>query len=233
MANASKTPRKTATLPPNTKKLKDHKATFIQEATPWPALAVSPISGIVHVGVAKPLKLKLEKGKKGKAKQKASLYAEQDWIDISNYVSTLASLLRLQGWTITLSREHALDENVAEINITPMQKRATLSVHAQFLDPRKLDPVTDIPQWQRHTLTHELLHLIVNPILHIADDVTTAGMGRKTQEVAISAINHQVESSVDALADAIAPMLPLPHWTTQPLKLRIEQALKQNQDQKA
>jgi hypothetical protein len=112
------------------------------------------------------------------------------------YLSDLAARLRLSDWTIHLSEEPAESDCWAQIEPVRGRKRATVRVCWEFFDQS--------PEIQRHTLCHELIHC------HhaVVDDMTEPLLdeaGRVTYRMAR-------EYAVDAMADVIAPHMPLPLW---------------------
>lgn len=110
------------------------------------------------------------------------------------YLRRLADLLALKDWHVEISDEEADDGAAATVRWAFGRKQATVWLGAGFLD--------DSPEEQRHTLAHELIHLHFGPPYDIAVEGLPDGSA--------SAFRRMAEYAVDGMADAIAPLLPLP-----------------------
>ena len=113
------------------------------------------------------------------------------------YVRQLADTLRLRDWRIEVY-EDAPADSTATASCCPVQGRkfAVIRLGESFL--------TDPPDDQRHTLTHELLHCHLGPMTRMIE----------AHDGLPPAANLAMEYCVDGLADAIAPLLPLPPAST-------------------
>ena len=112
------------------------------------------------------------------------------------YVRDLADRLRLRDWTIYVRDDPPHDgECIASIHCVEGRKVANIRFNDPFLD--------DSPEDQRHTIVHELLHCHVNGAWDYAVDTFATEDARR-------AFRRLAETAVDGLADAIAPLLPLP-----------------------
>lgn len=110
------------------------------------------------------------------------------------YLRALADALRLRDWTIRLSDEPAGPGDSADVACPYGRKLATVRLGESFLD--------DAPEEQRHTLTHELIHCHLMP----AWEVACEGL----EPAAVAVFRRLAEYGVDGLADAVAPLMPLP-----------------------
>lgn len=106
----------------------------------------------------------------------------------------LADALALRDWNFVVSPEPCAPRFNARIEPTFGRKLATLHVRADFL--------CLAPHEQRHALTHELLHCHFAPACDVAREVLP--------KRALGAFIVNLEYGVDGLADALAPLLPLP-----------------------
>ena len=113
------------------------------------------------------------------------------------YVRQLADMLRLRDWRVEVSEEGpGASDAIASCAPVQGRKYAVIRLAESFL--------TDPPADQRHTLTHELLHCHFGPFCRAIESVD-----------AMSApISLAMEYCVDGLADAIAPLLPMPPAST-------------------
>ncbi len=123
-----------------------------------------------------------------------ALTRRQRW---APYVRQLADILHLRDWRLDIDDGQPSDsEAVAACNPVAGRKVATIYLSELFL--------TSDPADQRHTLTHELLHCHLGPMTRMLD-IREA----RTPEWTLA-----MEYGVDGLADAIAPLLPLPPAAT-------------------
>jgi hypothetical protein len=113
------------------------------------------------------------------------------------YCCFLRDKLCLRDWQLLLSEEQPSGENsIASIEPIYGRKFATLRMSEGFLN--------DTPSEQRHTLVHELLHCHLAPLQRLIE-----ANNEMTQ-----AYKMAIEYAVDGLADAIAPLLPVPPSST-------------------
>jgi hypothetical protein len=63
-------------------------------------------------------------------------------------------------------------------------------------------------------VTHELLHLILEPIQYPVCDTLweTRLLADSAYQLLSHAVRHESECAIDALARIVAPTLPLPPW---------------------
>jgi hypothetical protein len=113
------------------------------------------------------------------------------------YVRQLGDLLRLRDWRIQVN-EDAPGDSSAIASCAPVEGRkyAVIRLGESFL--------TDTAEEQRHTITHELLHCHLGPMIRMIE----------AHDGLPPAAKLAMEYCVDGLADAIAPLLPLPPAST-------------------
>jgi hypothetical protein len=119
------------------------------------------------------------------------------------YISDLAALLGLDGWTIVLSDDPADDGSYADIQVVYGQRCATIRVAPEWR--------TWPPELLRSTIVHELFHCHLEPVCELASDLFDT-MTKKPAP-ANAAVHYLIERTVDVLAESIAPYLPLPDGT--------------------
>lgn len=106
----------------------------------------------------------------------------------------------LRDWTITMESEPPADaHNAGEVDFTYGRKIAKVRVHPRFS--------TDGPEWQRYVLVHELVHVILYPMVSAACDGAEA-MSQSSFKVMWSNLRSQQEYAVDQLARLLAPLYP-------------------------
>jgi hypothetical protein len=142
---------------------------------------------------------------------------------LTAYVTTLQDALGLQAWEILISDEEPVDSNAieaamidAQTTLADVGRYAVMRFHRDFFEAIP-DPVS-LAEAQRQTVTHELMHLPTDwTISDLLDDVKALGT---TREFAL--IEHRAgqsyERMVDAIAQMIAPLLPLPTWDADALR---------------
>jgi hypothetical protein len=109
------------------------------------------------------------------------------------YVCDLKNRVYLRDWQIAIYEDApAASEALASIEPVYGRKWAALRLSDRFLSETQGE--------QRHTIAHELIHCHFAPLQRLieANDEMTQGY------------KMAIEYAVDGLADAIAPLLPLP-----------------------
>ena len=112
------------------------------------------------------------------------------------YVRQLADTLRLKDWRIQVLEDLPPENALASCCPISGRKYADIRLGESFL--------IDTAAEQRHTIIHELLHCHFGPMsrmIEAHDGMPPAAM-------------LAMEYCVDGLADAIAPLLPLPPAST-------------------
>ena len=113
------------------------------------------------------------------------------------YLRALADAMTLRDWAFRILDVGPSDEDaMALIRPTYGRRHASIWLSDDFLD--------DSPEAQRHTLVHELIHCHFAGAQHYLDDCLDGD--------ARAAYRLMLESGVDAVADALAPLLPLPSF---------------------
>lgn len=127
------------------------------------------------------------------------------------YVRDLADRLGLRDWTIRIDKEPASDGACAEIQCLSGQKRAILALGKNFYTPEDCDTAGEIADWQRHTLVHELVHCHLASARQSVEDALDALAKPKASDAVFVSIDLQLEYATDAVADVVAPLMPLPN----------------------
>lgn len=131
---------------------------------------------------------------------------------VSEYVYSLARILRLADWEYEIPSEPCEDGSCATIDCVFGQKRAVLHLAADFF--------THDGPWQRQTLVHELVHCHLAQsrwlIYKAADEI----LSKAAAAALFLGFDQNLEYATDGLADAIAPLVPLPVWPTEPATRR-------------
>jgi hypothetical protein len=129
------------------------------------------------------------------------------------YVRSLADRLGLRDWEIRIDVSQPSDGCAAEINCYSGQKRAVISPGTVFWTADALVTTPEeIRSWQRHTLVHELIHCHLASARETTSSTLEALTRPKAAEALFAAVDLQLEYATDALADVLAPSLPLPPW---------------------
>ena len=119
------------------------------------------------------------------------------------YIRDMADRMALKDWCVTLT--HLAPDNedaAAQTKTTYGRKRADISLMREW--------ETNTPEQQRQYLTHEVIHLHVDVLLCMGEDDLEPLIGKAAQELWQAVYRRQLEYAVDGLADAIAPLMPLP-----------------------
>lgn len=125
---------------------------------------------------------------------------------LGRYVSDIAQMLGLDDWKITVHAEEpgdAIDgsDAIASVSCTYGRKIASLRLGKDFLNSP--------PEEQRHVLVHELIHVHMWGVLALVRTTLPKMLGESAYDVLLTALTQQDEHATDALATAVAPMLPL------------------------
>lgn len=127
---------------------------------------------------------------------------DEQYAAIDGYLRQLADVMGLKDWEIHLQRKRPDNPNHAAcIQSIYGRRHANVWVDDAFLD--------DAPESQRETLTHELLHLHINPIKHALQNARS-NLGEHTYGVVEGMMDDATEFAVDGIARVLAAYLPLP-----------------------
>ncbi len=121
--------------------------------------------------------------------------------EMGEYIRHLADLCGLRDWTITLAAQPTDAGNNGQVACTYGRKQATIQLAHDWPDKD--------PEEVRHTVTHELLHCHLDPVSRVLENVET-NLGEAVYGVVRCAHRDAIEWAVDGIADAVAPLLPLP-----------------------
>lgn len=132
-----------------------------------------------------------------------------DFKRYGRYVRKVADLLGLSEWTIYMrispeipsDEEDPLTAPLAMIRVAPESQFATIRVSQNFSsEPNKL---------QQQSLIHEVLHIYFEPLLHpLTETILPDLVGSPAASAATAYLNVEKERVVDALAVALAPLMP-------------------------
>lgn len=131
-----------------------------------------------------------------------SHFDAEAWAAVRRYIRLLADLLALQNWAIYLDRDPSEEDNNAETIVGENRRLATMKLTRDW----RHCP----PEEQRHTLVHELIHLPVDRLSSVLESDLDGFLSAGEQSIARNVFRREVEAVVDALADGVAPHLPLP-----------------------
>lgn len=119
------------------------------------------------------------------------------------YVRRLADLMELRDWTMYVDTGDVQDSTyAATVERVYGRKHARIRVCAEWSNRT--------PEQQRQNICHELLHVLLGGV---DDAVAVLDNAIKPRLYATwrPLFEHQMEYAVDAIADALAPRLPLPN----------------------
>lgn len=124
------------------------------------------------------------------------------WQAVCQYIRDTADTLTLRDWTIIVQDlTPDADDAAASIKSTYGRRRAQMRLRRDWYN--------EMPEDIRHYVVHELLHLH-----HEGTDTVLHGLkptlGTAIFEPVYEAYKWQMELATDAVAEAIAPLLPLP-----------------------
>lgn len=126
-----------------------------------------------------------------------------DLTALADYVRHMADLMGLRDHTISTACGPMEDEgHGAECGMLFGQRRGTITFRA------------DWPEWDaenlRLTVTHELLHLHLNPLAHGLVHMVQDDLKKQSRNIMWAAMTERLEYATDAIATEWAKSLPLP-----------------------
>lgn len=150
-----------------------------------------------------------KKAKKAKKAAKPDVWdgmTGSQWDDLGEYVRWVADQLGLRDWTFTLDRlpitAEADRDAWAMVTAIYGQRHARI----QFCH----DWCTLGANVRRKCVVHELLHCHVNQIHILLQNQLPSMLGDAGWEPVNQGVRYQTEHIVDAIAVAVAPLLPVP-----------------------
>lgn len=133
---------------------------------------------------------------------------DEQYESLSAYLRVMADAMALKDWAIHLQRKTPENPNhQAAVQSVYGRRHANIWVDSAFFD--------DSPEEQRQTITHELLHLHINPIKHALQNAKT-NLGDHTYGVVEGMMDDATEFAVDDISAVLALGLPLPVWPEVP-----------------
>ena len=110
-------------------------------------------------------------------------------------IQTLAALLGLKDWDITLSTSLSGDDDYGTVAVTDGRRRASIRLCEEF------DSLT--LREQEVTLIHELLHCHTAPVLAYLRATLPQAVGAPAADAIYNAVDQHLEHAVDAVAVAV------------------------------
>lgn len=120
---------------------------------------------------------------------------------LHDYVKTVQDELKLSHWNIGFEDNFCDDGSLAEIQISPAQHNATVSLCREWQ--------TWKPDTVRGTVVHELMHCHINAINEIAEEHLEE-LSPKTLAACKVGITYVNERVTDALAEMVSPHISMP-----------------------
>lgn len=129
---------------------------------------------------------------------------DRDWEALSRYVRWVANAMELRDWTLDLQRRPCDRGAIASIHPTFGRKVADIYFDEHFR--------TLVPEVQRHTVVHELIHCHLEPAANMVYKDLEEQLSKPADQIFWNGFNRQIEYGVDALANVIAAHMPLIEW---------------------
>ncbi len=128
---------------------------------------------------------------------------KKEWDQWGRYIRHIANRLGLRDWYLFLDHKPADDCCTATIEAIEGRKHADIKKKKNWQDLS-----VDV---QRHAIVHEMIHLHFISTKDIIRLDLLRHMSQSAYDVMWDGFKRQMEYGVDGLADAIAPLLPLPN----------------------
>lgn len=130
---------------------------------------------------------------------------KKDHQALSGYIRLIADEIGLRDWSFKLLDEPPDNPDwLADVNCQQGRRFAFIRVRSDFRD----SDLSDV----RSTICHELVHCHLAPLQHQCDNDLDGLLGRAAAEVFSGGYRRNLEYAVDAIAEALAPHLPLIEW---------------------
>ncbi len=136
---------------------------------------------------------------------------KRDHKELGRYVRAIADLMELRDWTIQVDIRQPDTPDRADgaewgASCRPIagRKLATVTLHPCVRDDSRED--------LRQTVVHELIHCHFFGVWDTARQDLLGPLAQQTYDVLIAGLERNMEYGVDALADALAPHMPLIEW---------------------
>lgn len=127
---------------------------------------------------------------------------QREWL--ASWLRICADRLLLNHWTLRLWHEAPDEDAHASTSITDGRVFASFRFDNEVFD---LDPAD-----ARLHMAHELVHLMLDPLLQMVEHDLKGVLGDQALVVFRRTFTRQLEIGVDHLAGTVAPTLPMPPW---------------------
>ena len=127
------------------------------------------------------------------------------------YIRQIADRMHLKDWRVELRQRPPENKDAAaEVLCTYGRKLAYIYFAQDWADIEA--------EKQRHFVVHELVHLHLQTVRDMVEQDMKGVLGNQAHEVLLWPFKRALEYGVDGLADAIAPLMPLPGDVVSELK---------------
>jgi hypothetical protein len=121
----------------------------------------------------------------------------------ARYARAVADRAGLRDWLVEVEHEPTGVEGVlAQVRLHAERRQLRLS----FADGFELEPEDE----QRHAITHELVHPHLRDLFETVRGAAEEEFSGTAYRLYIGAVRRDVEKTVDAFAEALAPAMPFP-----------------------
>jgi hypothetical protein len=131
---------------------------------------------------------------------------KRDREELGRYIRHVADEMGLRDWSIGLvKRELPADQGEqANVEVVYGRKLAKITLRETFR--------SEHPEDQRQIIVHELVHCHFEPAVGQVRCDLEDHLSRQADRLFWEAFKRNIEYAVDALAEAIAPRMPLIDW---------------------
>lgn len=140
---------------------------------------------------------------KNKKLKKGDLIPEKSFMRLLDYVSVIQCEMRVCNWKLTISPVLRSNGALASIHTSGEGRTATMRFSPSFFRQSR--------QEQRHTVAHELAHLLTDDLHeYILSNTFPAAGPKKSRAMQTRFVDVLNERLVDSIAVTVADRLPLP-----------------------
>jgi hypothetical protein len=123
----------------------------------------------------------------------------------ARYLRLVADQLGLRHWHVEVEHEAAAGDALAEVRLAAERRRMRVRFAAYFDEADEEE--------QRLAVVHEALHAHHRDLFSTIEAGVRDEMGGATFRLYVGAVRRDLERTVDALAEVVAPTVPFPSET--------------------
>lgn len=126
--------------------------------------------------------------------------SDDDRDRVQAWVQAVKPQLGLSGWDVAVSRHQCDPGAKASSYVLDKADESVIALAGPLADAEASD--------LRATLTHELLHCHLQPLIVLVQVMVAGELGKRTEAIMLAAVEQVEERTIERMARAIAELLP-------------------------